>query len=73
MFAFGSRETANVVEIARLETVAGEAPRGSQLREADAVLHAVEALLLRRRDECPVDEECRRRVAVKGVEAANCG
>jgi hypothetical protein len=37
------------------------------------VLHAVEALLLRRRDECPVDEECRHRVAVKGVEAENCG
>jgi hypothetical protein len=37
------------------------------------VLDTVEALLLRRRDECPVDEECRRRVAVKGVEAENCG
>jgi hypothetical protein len=62
-----------VVEIAGLETRICETPCGRQLREPGAVLDAVEALLLRRRDECPVDEECRRRVAVKGVEAEDRG
>src|SRR5205085_7041008 len=58
----------DVVEVARLEAGVGETPRSRELREAGAVLDAVEALLLGRRDKLAVDDERRRRVAVERVQ-----
>ena len=63
----------DVIEVARGETRIGEAPRGGQLGKASAVLDAVEALLLGRRHELAVNEECRRRVAVIGVQTKDRG
>src|SRR5204862_8254570 len=63
----------DVVEAGGGEAGIGEAPRSGLLGEPRAVLDAVEPLLLGRRHELAVDEECRRRVAVIGVQTQDRG
>ena len=59
----------DVIEPPRLDAGVLEAPARRERRKAGAVLDAIEALLLRRRDELAVDDEGGGRVAVIGVEA----
>src|SRR3954447_15401053 len=57
-----------MIDVADRKTSVLEAPRGRKRREACDVLEPVEALLLGRRDQLPVDHESRGRVTVIGVE-----
>jgi hypothetical protein len=63
----------DVVELVRLQPGVLEAPRRGPRREAGAVLHTVEALLLGGAHELAVEHERGCGVAVEGVQAQDRG
>ena len=59
----------HIVEVRRLDARLGETAGDGVGREPGIVLRAREALLLRRRDDTAIDEECRRRVVIERGDA----